>query len=323
VQPRSKGFPCIGAALLALVPCACVPPARGGERLPRVVSASFPVVLAGTGGELRVPAAPRRILPGNAAWVDFVTLLVPPERVVALPGEAFGYSRLTQDPRPWSGVPRLASFEGERILALEPDLVLAHTWQNPETLAGLRRAGVPVLVLPVPESWEEIVDTLELLGVALGAGAEAGAAVDALGERRARLAARAAPLRGTRVLSYTNLGAGGWTSGRRTTAQILLDLAGLENAAAEAGSVGDFPADAERVLALAPDAFLVGSPDASESSPPSATFLLGDPALAELPAIRARRIVTLAPALFTSASPELLSGAEALVSALEAGASTR
>ncbi len=150
------------------------------------------------------------------------------------------------------------------------------------------------------------------------ASARARAQVLEIEARRARLSARAARFAGLRALSYTNLGAGGWTSGSNTTGQILLELAGLTNAAAEAGLAGDAPADQERLLALAPDLFLVGRPDRSESSPPSANFLYAEPALQHLEALRARRVVALPPALFTSASPELLRGAELLVESLEA-----
>jgi ABC-type Fe3+-hydroxamate transport system substrate-binding protein len=243
--------------------------------------------------------------------------LIGPERVAALPAEAFGYSRLSESPGAWRELPSLPAFEGERVLALAPDLVLVHGWQNPETVATLRRAGLAVLVSPVPESWSEIVDTVTLLGAVLGVPAEARRVTDALAARCQALSVRARPFARLSVSSYTNLGAGGWTSGARTTGAILLGLAGLSNATAEAGLVGDVPADAERLLALSPDVFLVGRPDRSEQSPPSAEFLLTERSLATLPAVRERRIVALAPALFTSASPELLRGAEVLVDELE------
>jgi ABC-type Fe3+-hydroxamate transport system substrate-binding protein len=136
--------------------------------------------------------------------------------------------------------------------------------------------------------------------------------------RRSALRARAAPHAGKSALCYTNLGAGGWVAGARTTGDVLLTLAGFTNAAARDGIRGDAPAEKERLLALAPDVFVVGRPDRSESSPPSADFLLGDPALEELAAVRERRILALPPELFTTASPELLRGAELLVDELEA-----
>lgn len=313
-----KDFPAT-LALVGLLHVGCAPPdaAAAGERIPQLVSLTFPAHVEWTGGELDLDAPPRRVLPANAAWIDFVSLLVGPERVVALPAEAFGYSRLASEPGAWAELPPFPAFEGERILALAPDLVLAHAWQNPETIASLRRAGLNVVVVPVPESWDEITATLQFLGAVLGEPERARGVLDELELRRTRLAARAARFARLRVLSYTNLGAGGWTSGAGTTGQILLELAGLTNAAAAAGLKGDLPADQERVLALAPDLFLVGRPDRSESSPPSETFLLSEPALQHLEAVRERRIATLPPALFTSASPELLHGAEVLVERLE------
>lgn len=303
--------------VLWILLASCAPRTAAGQRLPRVLSAEFPVRIQGQGWELALARPPTRVLPANAAWVDTLSLLVGPERVVALPAEAFGYSRLGREAGGWSALQALTSFEGESILALAPDLVLVHEWQNAETVAGLRRAGVPVLSVAVPQSWGEITATLELLGIALGVPARAQSLLAQLEARRVQLRERARPFAALRALSYTNLGAGGWTSGAATTGQILLELAGLHNAAAEAGLVGDVGVDQERVLSLAPDLFVVGRPDRSERSPPSAEFLLAEPALSALAAIRARRIVALPPELFTSASPELLNGAEQIVATLE------
>lgn len=297
-------------------------PSRAGApgptaRVPAAPSGDFPLTLATEHGALVLARAPGRVLATNAAWLDYVSLLVGPERCAGVPAEAFGYSRLSgQEDGPWGALPRLVSFSGEHVLALAPDLVLAHRWQSAETLAALAAAGVPVLVLDVPESWEAVLDTLELCGALLGERARAAELATSLEQRRRALLERSAPFAGRRGLCYTNLGAGGWVAGARTTGDVLLTLAGLVNAAGQDGITGDAPAEKERLLALSPDVFVVGRPDRSESAPPSAEFLLGDPALAALPAVHERRIVALAPELFTTASPELLRGAEVLVDEL-------
>jgi iron complex transport system substrate-binding protein len=292
-------------------------PARGGG-IPVLDGTSFPLrLLAPDGSELRLEAPAQRVLPGNAAWVDFVALLVPPARACALPEAALGYSRLAGEPGHWGQLPRFSGFRTEELLAFEPDLVLAHDWQDPETLACLRRAGVTVLSLPVPGSWQEIHATLELLGTVLGEPERARELLARQEERRVTLAERMRPYAGLRALSYTNLGSGGWMAGSGTTAQVLFELAGLRNAAAEVGLAGDGPASQERLIALDPDLFLVGAPDRSETSPPSAQVLRSDPVLAGLAAIRADRIVALPAPLFTSASPELLRGAERLADEVE------
>lgn len=296
-------------------PGASVPPRS--SRVPPAPEGDFPLHFATEGCELLLPRPPARILATNAAWLDYVSLLVGPERCAAVPAEAFGYSRLSgQEQGPWGALPRLTSFSGEHVLALTPDLVLAHRWQSAETLAAIASAGIPVLTLDVPESWEAVLDTLDLLGALLGARERAHGLRLELEARRAALRERAARFDGQRALCYTNLGAGGWVAGARTTGDVLLTLAKLTNAAAAGGIIGDAPAEKERLFALAPDVFVVGRPDRSETTPPSAEFLLADPALAALPAVKERRIVALAPQLFTTASPELLRGAEVLVDEL-------
>jgi len=282
------------------------------------LSQTFPMRVRGAdGAEIELAAPPRRVLPANAAWVDFVSLLIGPERVLALPSEAFGYSRLSQQDGAWHSLPVFTSLDAERCLSMQPDLVLAHTWQSPEMLETLRLSGIPALVVPVPETWEEIERTLDLLATVLGVSDRAHAVHAELGARQEALARRARPFATLRALAYTNLGAGGWTTGKHTTTDVMLALAGLRNAAAEAGLEGEVPADGERLLALDPDLFVVGRPDSSESAPPSASFLLSEPALQELAAVREKRIVSLPPALFTTASPELLRGAEVVIDELE------
>jgi iron complex transport system substrate-binding protein len=298
-----KGFLLALVSMASLAGGACSPGGAGAAAEPQAAAAE------------RARPGPERILPANAAWVDYLSLLVGPERVVALPSEAFGYSRLSDSEGEWRALAPFPAFDAERVLALAPDLVLVHSWQNPETVAALEAAGVAVLSRSVPRTWDEVLSTLAVLGEALGEPARADALAAALQVRRAELRARARPFEGLAALTYTNLGAGGWTSGSGTTGNVLLELAGLRNAA---GSfAGDVPADAERLLALAPDLIVVGRPDASEQTPPSAQFLRSEPALAWLAAVREDRIVTLAPALFTSLSPELLTGAERLVDELE------
>ncbi len=287
-------------------------------RLPRILSGSFPVrVLTCEGEELEFAAPPQRVLPTNAAWVDFVSLLVRPSRVCALPEVAQGYSRLSGAEEGWAALPRFTGLLAENVLALEPDLVLAHSWQNPETLERLRSEGVPVLAVPVPESWDEIEATLVLLATVLNERERADELAREHAGRVEALRARTRQRAGLRALCYTNLGAGGWTAGARTTASILLELAGLRNAAAEIGIQGDAPADQELLLGLAPDLFVVGLPGSAERSAPSAEVLLGEPALAGLEAIRRKRIIRLPPPLFTTASSEILRGAERLADEVE------
>ena len=86
-----KNFPTLlGLVLLAVghasscnKPSAAFGPAA--TRLPVVLTHGFPMRIRAGAKEIVLAAPPRRVLPANAAWVDYVSLLVGPERLAALP----------------------------------------------------------------------------------------------------------------------------------------------------------------------------------------------------------------------------------------------
>lgn len=314
-------LPTLLFSLLALAPLLVVLWAGGpwaGDRAPRgaaLLAAEEGVALRSEDG-VRVALArpPRRIACATAGVVDIVTQLVEPERVALLPQAAFSFSRLAHAPGPWAALPRFEGYTAESILAHEADLVLASGWQRPGTTAALRTAGVPVLVLAVPESWEEVLDDVRLLATALGAEQRGRALEAALAERVAALGPRR---RALRAVSYTNLGTGGWIAGAGTTPDVVFGLLGIENAAAAAGLRGHQEIDLEGLLALAPELILVGEANEEEGIASTLSYLRAQPALATLPALRDGLVVSLPQELFTTASTELLTAAERLADELD------
>ncbi len=307
-------------ALAALAPlCFVLVAGRPGTRprAPRearvVESGAAPLLRSEDGVEIRLERAPGRLVPATAAAVDLVTQLVPPARVAALPAAAFSFSRLALEPGGWEGLARFEGYGGETLLALRPDLVIAAAWQSPETNAALRRAGVPVLVLAGPERWQDVQDDLRLVAVALCAEEEGRALAAALAARVDALPRRFA---GLRALSYTNLGTGGWAAGRGTTADIVFELLGMRNAAADAGLAGHRELDLERLVALDPQVIVVGAPDEREGIASTLAYLDAQPVLAGVAALRDDLVVSLPQELFTTASTELVRAAERLAQEL-------
>lgn len=142
----------------------------------------------------------------------------------------------------------------ERIYLMRPDLVLAGPYTNRAAVAMLERLGVKVEIVPAAQSIAEIRAIVAQIGRALGREAEAAAVAADLDARLAALAARAARLpRIGAAFHYPN----NYTSGSDTLADAVLDLAGLENAAAEAGLTGSAKIDLETLVML--DPFLVRS----------------------------------------------------------------
>lgn len=249
-----------------------------------------------------------RILAANSSAFDVLADLLPRERLAAIPAPALEWSPLPGGREAWADFPVLERFEGERILALEPDLLVVSSWSDSAPIAIAREAGIAVLELPDASSWEELIETVRIVGTAVDAEARAAELVADLEARREALAAAAGtPLR---ILPYANFGAGGTTSGANTTVDLMIRLAGHRNAAAEAGLERHPDLDLEQVLSIDPDVFLTAS--GRDGVQPGANFLRGETVIAGLRAIRDDAIVVLPAELYSTASHRVLDAAEEL-----------
>lgn len=266
------------------------------------------------GSTLHVPERPSRVLPANSRAVDLIVELLPPERVVAVPQKAFEWSRLAATPGPWAQLPVMESFNGEEILTLDPDLLLVSTWSEKGPLEAAKAAGVPILELPDATSWEEVLAGVELAGRALDEQQRAASLIEDLERRRAELRAADRPRR--RALPYANFGSGGYTSGSGTTLDLVIELAGLENAAASAGLRGHAEISLEEVLIADPDLFVTSS--VRDGVRPGASFLRNEQILADLQAVRADHIMVIPAELYASASHRVLDAAEELARQVDA-----
>lgn len=312
-------------ALPALLLAACLVwlfARGGGERpahLPGIEDgAGWPRVLSlPEGGELVLDRPPGRVLLGNASAADMITVLVGPERLAALPEQAFKYSLLADEPGAFAGVPTFARFEAEVVLGFDPDLVVVDPWAAIETVARLRELGVKVLSLPQVVALEDVRESLRILGLALGAEERASVVLSDLDARVAALRASAPRRAGLTAVSYTNSGAGGWSAGLGTTNHELITLAGLENATARAGRRDHVRMSFEDLYALDPDFVLVGDYRPGDEEGSSARFLGREPALADLRAVREGRVLLIPSRLFSASSQEVVRGAEVLAQAVD------
>jgi len=261
-----------------------------------------------------------RIVPGNSAATEFLAFVLGEDgahRIAALPEQVDAYSTLDFTREPWVSRPRFARYAGELLIALRPDLVLTHEWQGPETTQVLRAQGVPVVVLRSARSYEDVRETVLGLGRTLGAESRVAGVVVELDRRVARLREGEGARRGLRALDYSNNGTGGWTAGAETTVDAMIRLAGMRNAAAEAGLEGHATLDFERLLAIDPDVIVVGSPARDDVGSPTRDLLETTAALSRLSAVERRRIAVLPAALLSTDSPCLVEAAEQLAAAVD------
>jgi iron complex transport system substrate-binding protein len=272
----------------------------------------------------QLDAPPRRILPSTARALEFAAELVGPERFAGLPEQGFEYAVLGADEAAYAALPRFYAYLAEPVLALAPDVVLGDPWQPGDTSQRLVEAGLPVVVLPETVGWRDAADVLLEVGRLIGEPARARQAVERLERRVSALEDGAARRAGLRALAYSNFGSQGFSAGAGTTIDSVLALAGLTNATAEAGRQGHGPIGFEQLLVADPDVIVVSAPlhteagHAGDRGGASEAILLSEPSLASLRAVRERRIVSLSPGLYASASHRVVDAAEALAREVDA-----
>src|SRR6267142_1729436 len=106
---------------------------------------------------------PRRIVCLTAETTEIAFLVGAGERVVGVPGTA----KRPEAAREKARVGGFTTFKLDRILALEPDLVLAFSDLQREIVRDLIGAGVTVLCTN-QRSFEEVLGAILLIGGALG-----------------------------------------------------------------------------------------------------------------------------------------------------------
>ncbi len=271
-------------------------------------------------------ARPQRILPANAGALDFVLALCEPERIVALSPVSIDYSVGAHE----LGVAdalrakaNLGVWNGETALSTAPDLVIMSHWQDRAISDLMERSNIRVVVLPDVVTFDDVVRVLTELGEAVGEPERAAVKIADLRARVDALRARA-PLTDLRVMTYTNLGVGGSTAGAGTTYDTVIRLAGLRNAAAEAGLESFQNVDFERLVAIDPDAFVVGlGADDDDELGASERFLRETKGWDALRAVREERYLRLPSRLFATNSHWLVRAAEELRDAYEAARDAR
>src|SRR5260370_3382460 len=104
---------------------------------------------------------PQRIVCLSAEHVEICYALGAGDRVVGVPGTAHRPPQARDKPK----VGGFTTFKADRILALEPDLILAFSDLQADISAELIRAGLPVFCTK-PRSMDEILHSI-LMGAGL------------------------------------------------------------------------------------------------------------------------------------------------------------
>lgn len=196
-------------------------------------------------------ASPQRVVSINLC-TDQMAMLV------AAPGQLLSVSHLAASD-PSSAMPDEARAYrpnhalAEEVFLMEPDLVLAGTFSNADTIGLLRRLGIRVEQFPPESSIDDIRANYIRVGELLGQAPRAAALVDEMDRNLAELARRAPT--GKSVAAYH---ANSYSVGRGTLLDSVFTSAGLRNIAAEYGVEGVGRLPLELLVMAAPDLLVDG-----------------------------------------------------------------
>lgn len=322
MAPRVPLVPAIVAIALALAACSAptgtalsTPPATSAASASASPAPAYPVTLTDdAGSEVTIGAEPQRIVSLAPSNTEIVCALDACDRLV-------GVTDFDDHPAEVADITDVviqAQVDVERVVAAEPDLVLAAGNElTPTTVIEQLRELDLVVVVLYPESLDEVYADIELIARAIGAEAEADALVAGMSERVEEIVAAVDGVERPRTL-YEVFHAEGstYTAGDGSFLASLMELAGGEPVTGDAqGLLG-----AEELVAADPELVLLGtaSYDPALADPATALEAVGArPGWADLSAVRDERVVPyLDDIVTTRPGPRIVDGLEALARAI-------
>jgi len=192
----------------------------------------------------------------------------------------------------------------EKVVALQPDLVVAHELLNQRVIPVLRQLGLRILSAN-PNRFEKLFAFIRAIGRTVGAERPANQLVRSMQARVARVRQHtpAAKPRALFLISVEPL----WAAGRDTFADEMMTLAGARNALADLVS-GFKPVSIEVALSGAPQLILLAGPKQDA--------ILRNARWQRTPAVQRRRVHELNPDWVLRESPRSVNGLEQIAQAV-------
>lgn len=207
-------------------------------------------------------------------------------------------------------------FNVEKVLALEPDLVLANAsgMSNAEGYKQLQSIGVPVVVVDDATSFDGVYDSITLIGKAVGADAKATEIISTMKEKLAKIKEKASTIKDeekktvwVEVQPQPDL----YTTGKGTFMDDMLTLINAKNAADDYEGWVKFTE--EDALLLNPDVIVVTYGFYVENP---TKMVFSRPAWKDVPAVKNKKVYEVDADKTNRSGPRLVEGVEELASVI-------
>ena len=276
---------------------------------PSASAAAFPVTLTDfLGTQLEIPEEPQSIVSLTPAATETLFAIGAGDRVTGKVEDIANYPPEAAD------VPVVATFSGvdvERIVSLEPDLVIAggNAGTPDQAIEQMRRLELPVLVV-YAEDVDGVFADIELIGDAVGRGEEAADLVASMRAGFDQVEAATSDVERPRVFYETGDQPAIYGVADESFIAAMLELAGGDPITTGSTTTWEMPQ--ERLVEADPEVILLG--DAAYGV--TEESVAGRPGWADLTAVREGEIHPIDDIVVTRPGPRLLEGLHALVAAI-------
>lgn len=207
----------------------------------------------------------------------------------------------------WDALPKVGferQLSAEGILSLNPTVVIGKEQAGPpEVLEQVRAAGVPVVIVPEPQTIE--APTLKIRAVAAALGVtEAGEALATATQEKIDAAiarAQTATSKPTVMFLYVRAGGTQLIGGKGSVADAMIEAAGGVDAGTAAGIQYFMPVTAEAIVAAQPEFIML--PQSGVDSIGGLEAVLDIPGIAETPAAQNGQILVFDDLLLVGMTP--------------------
>ena len=243
------------------------------------------------GVRVAVPEHPNRILALSSASDTILLGLVEPNRLVGI-NKLSTYEEYSLEAKHAKLVkPVMSSYPLEKVIALDPDLVIAPDYTSADVIEGLRHMGIPTVVVPTGTTVESVIKNVTDIAHIVGED-EKGQFYEQkirreLAEMK-RLSESIAPEERKSVLFVSSMD--GYT-GTDSLFDDMCKYMSIYNAPNLLGLPPRTPFGDERVLAMDPDYIFIPSYKGMDKN--LASRYLDNPAFQNMPAIRENRVKAL------------------------------
>lgn len=305
----------VSAGLAAVLLAGCgqeAAPAEQEKAAPATSSETeFPVKLTdAVGEEITIDEEPKAIVSMVPSNTEIAYELGLDEKMV-------GLSDFDNYPEEVADVEKIGGqeFNVEKIVSLQPDIVLAHESNlgiGDAGLQQLRDAGLKVFVVDNAESFEEVYETIDTIGKATGAQEEAEAEIAEMKEEVAEIEEKAAAVKEQKKV-FVEVGSDPeiYTAGKGTFINEMLEMINAENAAG----------DLEGWISMDPEAIVESNPDViitTESGyiPDAVDQIISRNGYGEVTAVKEKAVLSADSDMVTRSGPRLTDGLEEMAKAV-------